>query len=391
MHIFHVVYTLDPNGGGPPTYVPRLATAEARLGHDVEVFAEEHATRVSAIDDFLSHVDGYDAVKTHRFTFESAMQRNRATEMVNAIVSALPRADIVHLHGVWQPLLGKVAAACRKSGTPYVLSPHGMLDPYSLNQKALKKKIAMMLVTRKLLNGAAGLHALNIDEARLIEPLGLTTKAFIVALGLDINEILPLPEPGQFRAAHPRIGDKPFFLFLSRLHYKKGLDILADAAAKYIADGGDWNFVIVGPDGGAQEDLEARIAQHKLADRMFIVGPAYGDAKRHALVDADAFVLPSRQEGFSQAITEAMLCGLPIVCTRACHFPEVTDEGCGIETDLDAGDIASALSRVAGDPDARRTMGESGARLVQERYPWPQVAQDMIDAYQAAAHQLTPA
>ena len=383
MKIFHVVYTLDPNGGGPPTYVPRLATAEARLGHEVEVFAEEHASRAKTIDEFLSHVPGYGAVRTNRYTFETSMERNRATEMVKGITERLGEADIVHLHGVWQPLLGKVGAACRKAGVPYVLSPHGMLDPYSLNQKALKKKLAMMLVTRRLLNGAAGLHALNIDEARLIEPLGLTTKAFIVALGLDIDEILPLPKAGHFRAAHPEIGEAPYYLFLSRLHVKKGLDLLAEAAAAYVSNGGDWNFVVVGPDGGAKADLEARIARHGLERRVFVTGPAYGEAKRHALVDASAFVLPSRQEGFSQAITEAMLCGLPIVCTKACHFPEVTDEGCGIETTLEVDDIAAALAKVAKDAEGRRVMGEKGARLVQSRYAWPQVAQEMIDAYRA--------
>ena len=389
--IFHVVYTLDPNGGGPPTYVPRLATAEARLGHDVEVFAEEHSSRGGAIDDFLRHVPGFDEVKTSRYTFDGAVQRNMATDLINGVKERMSEADVLHLHGIWQPLLARVASHARKAGVPYVISPHGMLDPYSLNQKALKKKLSMMLMTRKMLNGAAGLHTLNKDEADLIRPLNLTTELFTVALGLNIDELLPMPEPGQFRAAHPQIGDKPFFLFLSRLHFKKGLDLLAEAAAKYVKGGGDWNFVIVGPDGGAQEDLEARIEQHGLKDRMFIVGPAYGDSKVHALVDAGVFVLPSRQEGFSQAITEAMLCELPIVCTTNCHFPEVEEVGAGIVTPLDVDAIADALASVTADPEAARRMGEAGTQLVQSRYAWPMVAAEMVDAYRRVSPTLAQA
>ncbi len=242
-----------------------------------------------------------------------------------------------------------------------------------------------------MLNSAAGIHALNADEATLMEPLGLSPEMHTVPLGLNIDEILPLPAPGQFRAAHRQIGNAPYFLFLSRLHQKKGLDLLAEAAARFVAQGGDWNFVIVGPDGGAQQDLEERIERHGLQDRIFIVGPAYGDTKRHALVDASAFVLPSRQEGFSQAITEAMLCGLPVVCTENCHFPEVAEVGAGLITRLDVDEIVSALLSVNSNPKKAEQMGEAGARLVQERYAWPQVAGEMVEAYRRMGARATEA
>ncbi|MEQ8850666.1 MAG: glycosyltransferase [Phycisphaerales bacterium] len=391
MRIHHVVYTLDPDGGGPPTYVPRLATAQARLGHDVHIYAEEHVGRGDVIDDFLAHVPGFEPVNVHRFTFASGLQRNMAADMLAGIRSDLQGADIVHLHGVWQPLLARTAKIARRQGVPYVISPHGMLDPYSLNQKALKKRVSMTLIQRRMLNGAAGIHTLNKDESDLIEPLGLRAPLFTVALGLDLDEIIPLPEPGGFRAEHPEIGERPFFLFLSRLHVKKGLDLLAEAAAMYAERGGDWNFVIVGPDGGAKADLEARVASHGLGDRVFITGPAYGDAKRHALADASGFVLPSRQEGFSQAITEAMLCGLPIVCTENCHFPEVADVNAGIVTPLAIEPIADALLAVSSDPDAARAMGENGVRLVTENYAWPKVAAEMVEAYQSHGARETAA
>jgi glycosyltransferase involved in cell wall biosynthesis len=115
---------------------------------------------------------------------------------------------------------------------------------------------------------------------------------------------------------------------------------------------------------------------------VHLVGPLYGDRKHAALRSAACFCLPSRQEGFSIAILEAMACRNPVVISDACHFPEVAEFGAGHVVALDPKELAAALRNVLEDPEARQRMGAAGFRLVQSRYTWPKIAERSVLAYQ---------
>ena len=118
-----------------------------------------------------------------------------------------------------------------------------------------------------------------------------------------------------------------------------------------------------------------------LTDRVHLLGPISAAEKWDALAAATCFCLPSRQEGFSMAILEALAARVPVVISDACHFPEVADRGAGVVVPLDAGAIAAALDRVLTDADGRRAMGAAGRRLVEERYTWRRAAEISITAY----------
>ena len=359
MRILHVVPSLDPAHGGPPVVAARLAAAQAGLGHDVSVLSGDPPDRLPAFAPLWDGVPGADRVG------------RRGT---------VAGSDVVHLHGVWGGLLRSTAAATRAAGVPYAVAPHGMLDPWSLSQKRVKKRLGLLLGYRRMLDRAAFLHALNQDEARLMAPLGLRSPVEIVGNGVFPGEVDP-PPPGTFRAAHPALGDDPYVLFLGRLHAKKGLDVLADAFAILARTDARCRLVVAGPDGGARADLDRRLATAGLAARSHVVGPLYGPAKYAALADAAVFCLPSRQEGFSVAILEAMACGTPVVVSDACHFPEVATAGAGEVVPLDAAAVAAALGRVLSDP-ARAAMGRAGRAMVFERYTWPIVAERLVKAYE---------
>ena len=136
-----------------------------------------------------------------------------------------------------------------------------------------------------------------------------------------------------------------------------------------------------GPTAASSANFEALIRQLGITDRVLLTGALYGPPKLAALVDSDCFCLPSRTEGFSMAITEAMACGLPVVISDACHFPEVASAGAGVVTTLDADKVAAALLMILGDRDKARRMGETGAALIKARFTWPQIARQMLEAY----------
>jgi glycosyltransferase involved in cell wall biosynthesis len=256
-----------------------------------------------------------------------------------------------------------------------------MLNPWSLAQKPWKKRLALSFGVRRVLNGARFIHCLNAEEAALIEPLGLTSQSLVFPNGVFLEEIEPLPKSGKFASAHPEIRGRRFVLFLGRLHHVKGLEFLAEAWAQCAGAVPEVDLVVAGPDGGAKSDFEARIAGAGLSHRVHLVGPLYGADKYAALVDAACFCLPSKQEGFSVAIVEALACGVPVIMSEACRFPEAVAAGAAQMVPLEATALAQALRSVLSNPNQAEAMGRAGRDLIRRRYTWPVIATRILDIY----------
>jgi glycosyltransferase involved in cell wall biosynthesis len=381
VRILHVIASLDPAGGGLPAVAPRLAAAQAAHGCEVHLVAYRGREHEAATDASLNRIAHFEKVERHELRAPSRLETLTAWRARRHVARLAARVDMLHLHGVWDPVVKAAADAARSMCRPYALTPHGMLDPWSLQQSATKKRIALLLGYRKMLAGACFLHALNSDEKKLIEPLALPCPVEVIPNGVFPEEIEPLPARGTFHAGRPCLQRAPYVLFLGRLHYKKGLDYLAEAFAQLTRTNADVQLVVAGPDGGDRERFEHRVQSLAIRERVHVVGPLYGPEKLAALVDAECLCLPSRQEGFSLAVTEALACGVPPIISESCHFPEVAEAGAGEVVPLEAGAIAAALGRVLSDPQRRERMGAAGQKLVASRYTWPRVAEQTLEAY----------
>jgi glycosyltransferase involved in cell wall biosynthesis len=381
MHILHICPSVDPATGGPGVVAFRLAAAQASLGHDVDLVSYATAGARERLEQAVARVPHGGLVRHHVLAPPTALERVFGRRACAAVARLLGKAQVAHLHGVWESLVRVAARETRRRRRAYFVRPCGMLDPWSLGQKRWKKAAALAFSYRRMINNAAALHLLNGDEARLIEPLRLTARRVVIPNGVFLEEIEPLPPAGTFYARHPELRGRPFVLFLSRLHYKKGLDYLVSAFALLAQVDPELNLVVAGPDYGARQPLERQVESAGLRDRVHVVGPLYGDLKSAALVDAACFCLPSRQEGFSLAILEALACRTPVVISKNCHFPEVAEAGAGEVVQLDARALADALRRVTADGTARQRMGGAGRQLVESRYTWSRVAQACVAAY----------
>ncbi len=327
---------------------------------------------------------GWDKVRLHLLPPPGLMEGVFARRALGALRELIERVEVVHLHGVWDPILPKAANEARRQRKPYIVLLNGMLDPWSLAQKAIKKSIALTLRYRRMLNGAAALHVGNRGEQEAIAPLNLKSPTAIIPNGVFFEELEPVPPKGSFYAEHPELAGRPFVLFLGRIHYKKGLDYLADAFALVAREHPRAALVVTGPDDGEEAPFRRRVAALGLGDRVVVTGPLYGHQKLAAYVDARCYCLPSRQEGFSLAVVEAMACGLPAVISEPCHFPEMAAAGAGFVTPLEAPRIARCLSRLLGDPTQAARMGRAGRELIAAQYTWPLLARRTMEAYRAA-------
>jgi len=381
MKIIHVIKSIDPKMGGPAQVVVRLAAAQAGQGHDVHIAAYSDPDADRRIEKQIARVPYFAAVRIHKLPQFGIIDKLFATVAKREIDLLLSGTEFVHLHGIWEPLLRVAAEMAYARKVPYCFRPAGMLDPWSLAQRKWKKKLAMALGTRRSLQRAAFLHSLNADEANLIAPLHLGVPSLVIPNGVFLEEIEPLPAPGTFRAAHPEIGDQPFVLFLSRLHFKKGLDYLADAFALIIAKYSSVRLVVAGPDEGAKSKFEEQIRSYGLSNRVHLVGGLYGRDKFAALVDAACFCLPSRQEGFSVAVLEALAAGVPVVISTECHFPDVQRCGAGAIIPLDPAEIAAAIYNILSDQVLGNSMSKAGKALIRVQYTWPRISENTIRAY----------
>lgn len=383
MKILHVIQSIDPANGGPPVVATRLAAAQANLGHEVHLVAYQDVGSEKAIEKFLEGLPGKEGIQYHILDPISGFELVTGANAKRTLNEIIPEMDFVHGHSVWSTIVRVASTVCRSHHVPYTVCIHGMLDPWCMAQKKLKKQIAMKIAYFKMLNGCTFIHCLNKDEMGFVQSFGFKASLETIPNGVFIEEFEPPPERGVFRKQHPEIGDRPYVFFLSRLHYKKGLDYLADSFAAVASKFPDAMLVVAGPDGGAQADFEQRVERANLQDRVLITGPIYGPAKLEALIDSTCFCLPSRQEGFSIAITEALAIGVPAVVTDACHYPEVAQGEAGVVTELSVESIAEGLSQILGaTPAQQATFGENGKKLVRENFTWPIVAQRSIQMYE---------
>ena len=370
MRILHVIPTIDPNAGGPPLICTRLAIAQARLGHDVSLLTyQPPAAGQNRIAAENGRTTGFDRLTIHDLPPITWPERLTGRHAAAAAARLVPRADAVHLHGVWEPQLLHAARVARRLGKPYLVLLNGMLLPWAMARGTAKKRLALQLGRRRMLAHAV-LHFGSDDEAAAARALGFVNPGVVIPNGA-FSDDPDLPPPGTFRAAHPQLADGPYVLFIGRLDPQKGIDLLLAAFDVVATRHPSAQLVVAGPDYGVT------IPDHP---RVLRVGPLYGRDKLAALRDAACFCLPSRHEGFSLAVLEALACGVPVVISTECHFPEVATRRAGLVTPLDRAAIADALLRVLADESFRT----AGPQMVAERYNWTAVAAETIRAYQEA-------
>jgi glycosyltransferase involved in cell wall biosynthesis len=387
MKILHVAISLSPEWGGPTKVVGELTEALAKKGLEISIFTsvkkgdEAKITRPTGV-----------GMKLFEEGFWARWWSGYSPGLGRAVAQETSKFDLVHIHELWSHPHLAASRAARKSGKPYVVTVHGGLEPWAINHKALKKKVYSVLFQRRILQKAAALHAITLGETKHIRAFGVDNRILMIPNGINPEEFQNLPSRWELTQFYPRLAGKQVVLFLGRLHPIKGLDILARAFGKIARGRGDLCLLVVGPDSeGYQAEVVKILTVEGALDKAIFAGMLTGHEKLAALGGADVFVLSSYSEGFSMAILEAISCGLPVIVTHQCHFPEVAEARAGLVIEPDVEQLAAALENLLNEPELRQEMGSNGRRLLAEKFTWDKVADQIIEMYKEVIEKLKTA
>ena len=288
-------------------------------------------------------------------------------------------AHMLHIHAMWENVLHHAARAAQRKKIPYVVTAHGMLDPWSLAQRHYwSKKALLAWRVRRNLKRAAALHFTSVTERDLTNPLKLRARAIVEPNGIDLREFDQLPPAGTFAARYSQLRGRPFLLFLSRLHPKKGLDLLIPAFAKIATEAAMANVMLVlaGPDSdGYLLEVQKMIQRHQLADRVLLPGMLTGQDRIAALAEAAMFVLPSYQENFGIAVVDALAAGTPVIISDQVNIhADISAAGVGgvVPTQIDP--LAAAMLQWMQNTEQREQAARLTPDFVRDRYDWMQIA-----------------
>lgn len=351
MKILHVITGLQ-KAAGTSVFCGEVCNGLSGLGHEVTLAVINDANREK-----LYPVD----------------PRVRIVSIASIIGGAV-RFDIVHIHGVWSPILHRVVAWAVKNDLPIVWSPHGMLAPWAMRHKWWKKWLPWHLYQKSDLKLAKMLHATSQREEMWIRDLGFTQPIMIAPLGTMLQDLKP-------QEAKP----EKVLLFVGRIYPVKALDRLIQAFAMVPFElRKEWQLRIVGPDqAGHKECLEAIVKSMELGGGVVFAGPKFGDELNAEYDTCDCLALVSHTENFGATIVDAMAHGKPVITSENTPWQEVVERRCGWWVSNEPASLSAVLGQLMSLSDEdRQKMGARGRALVEEKFTWNAVVKAMVKGYE---------
>lgn len=363
MKICIFISSIDKTGGGPSRSVPILVKGLAEIGCDVTLVTVES-------EDMNSHI-----LDNSNAKIITLNQNYNSAELESILVNS--HFDIIHGQGIWLPIYHKMAKLCTRNNIPFIMTPRGALEPWCLREKACKKKLALLLYQKRDLQKAAAILTTAEMEAEHLRDLGITSPLAIIPNGIDTTNY-------PCRSVLMKEHVKKQIVFISRIHYKKGIEFLIDAWEQLHTKYPDWTIKIAG---NGEEDyittLQKRITQKRLDHKIQILPPVFGDDKYKLYSESSLFVLPSFSENFGMVIAEAMSCGVPVITTTGTPWQELNSRKLGWCIDLSLENLTQTLS-AAIDMGQEKLfdIGQQGSKYIQATYNYLSVAEKNKQLYE---------
>ena len=360
MKILSFVSSLDMSSGGPSRSVPMLVKGLAELGVDITLMT---------IRSENMNIHSLEGTSAKLKVLSPSFSRKEIAKYL-----ADERFELIQIQSVWEMPYHKVILEARKQNIPYIVTPRGMLEPWSLSQKKWKKKLAWWLYQRNDVQKSACVFTTAKMEAEHVSNLGITTCKAVIPNGIE-TDAYPCKSSVE--------GVKKQVLFLSRVHVKKGIELLFEAWKRLHSDYADWQLLVIG-NGEAEyiHGLENKVESLGLKDCIKILPPVFGEAKIKVYQESALFCLPSFSENFGMVIAESMSCGTPVITTTNCPWIILNDTKTGWCIDLSVDNLEHALREAMTSPIDLYEMGHKASKLIYENFDYRSVTRKTLRLYE---------
>lgn len=360
MKIIHFIPSIDRSSGGVGSYIQLLSKELGKL-------CDLYIVTANSVNPLQIENAKVITIQT-KLTQLLQMKK----EWLNLLSQIQP--DLVHINCCWMPQSAFTQKWAQKIGYKAILSPHGMLEPWIISRHYWTKKIpALLLYQKAAVVHADCIHATAESEKENLLRLKYNNKIEVIANGIDTENI-------EIKKNWER---KKKILFLSRIHVKKGIEILLEAVAMIKEQISDYTINIAGEGDAEYVASLIKKAQELGIEKMVnFCGGVYGDKKWELFKEADVFVLPTYSENFGIVIGEALASGTPVITTKGTPWIELKTRNCGWWTEIGTEHIKKALlSFITLSTEELKEMGLNGRKLVKEKYSSQEVANQMYNLY----------
>jgi glycosyltransferase involved in cell wall biosynthesis len=382
MKVIHVVEGLDESYGGPAQSIPFLAHHCMNYGVDSILLSTRYTSsdKNDVISKYNLKWEVFDTIGPEKLRYSPGLAC-RLDELCSADAGDI----VVHVHNLWNYTSYAAYKVCKKYKLPLFISPRGSLFPWSLSQGRIRKKFAWNLFQKKMLL-ASSIHTTSQDEVEAVSNLHVGNRLICIRNGVELNT-----DQGLISKNHDIFNklsldsSRQYALFMSRLHRKKGLEILLDAWAQ-CEQRTNWTLLIAGSttDSKYLKRLELKTKVLKLTDSVKFMGFADSTKKAELFEVANFFVLPSYTENFGIVIAEALTKSLPVITTTGTPWAELNSNSAGWHINLDVTELSNTLDAAMSlsAPELEQ-MGRNAFQLA-TNYSWDKIGLEMVDAYQRA-------
>ena len=375
MRVLHVIPSVAERSGGPAIAIVPMCRALKQEGIEVMLVS------TSAGVDHDESLYEYKGIPAKFFPIQLGGSFKYSRPLSSWLSANIEQFDVAHIHAVFNHSSIAAAHVCRKAGVPYIVRPLGTLEPWSMTQKSLRKRVFWQVSGKGMLRRAAAVHYTTDAEKLSTERLLGLNHGKVIALGIETTASA---SHAKLEQHFPELASEPYMLVLSRLHPKKGLDVLIDAflALVQVEKFAHWRLVIAGDGPEAYVlKLKAMAGSSAQRDRIVFTGWLDGEEKDAVLGGASLLVLPSHQENFGLCVMEALSHSVPVLVSPHVNLAEeivLANAGWIATVDKDA--LISRLAEALGDEEERVRRGLAGKQLSQ-KYSWDTAAKSLIDLY----------
>ncbi len=371
MRVLHVIPSVSERSGGPGMAIVPMCRALQKRGVEVVLVTTDAAMRKF---EFCQALD-YEGVPAIFFPNQLGGSFKYSRPLSVWLKQNVSGYELAHIHAVFNHSSLAAARECRKQRVPYVIRPLGTLDPWSMNQKSLRKRLFWSLAGESMLSGAAAVHYTSRAEQIATEDLLGVNHGQVIPLGIEAFE-------ESANGGHRDPSLDPYVLVLSRLHPKKGLDVLIDAfvALAQRAEFDRWRLVIAGDGPTDHVNLLKRKAAG-LEERIVFTGWLEGERKEQMLSNASLLALPSYQENFGLCVMEALARSVPVLLSPHVNLAdEIEEANAGWIAPVERQTLTETLATLMSNPDELAKRGSAGKSL-SLHYSWERVATELANLY----------